>query len=58
MTTKGEAVALATAAMNSPDIAGLNHGVAAKPTRVLMDRELYAKQWGKGPVAVMRKELI
>lgn len=42
-TTKGEAVALAIAAMSSPDIAGLNHGVVAKPTRVLMDRELYVK---------------
>lgn len=58
VTTKGEAVALGTAMMNSADIAGLNHGVTVQPTRIIMDRDLYAKCWGKGPVAVQRKQLI
>lgn len=58
ITTKGEAIALATATMNSADIAGLNHGVAARPTRVIMDRDVYARQWGKGPGAIARQALI
>lgn len=44
--------------MNSVDIAGLNHGVVATPTRVIMDRNTYEKSWGKGPVAIERTKLI
>lgn len=58
VTSKGEAVALAQAKMNAADIAGLNHGVAAIPTRVIMDRDVYERSWGKGPMAIARKKLI
>ena len=58
VTTKGEAIALAQAQMSAADIAGLNHGMAAKPTRVIMDRNTYEKQWGKGEMALERIALI
>lgn len=57
-TTKGEAVALATCKMNALDIASLNSGVVAVPTRVIMDRDVYEKAWGKGEIAIIRKNLI
>ena len=44
--------------MGAADIAGLNHGVAAQPTRVIMDRDMYERSWGKGPDALLRKKLI
>jgi len=56
--TKGEAIALGEAKMGAADIAGANHGVTAAIKRVIMDRDTYAKQWGLGPVAKERKELI
>ncbi|KAH0577079.1 Centromere/microtubule binding protein CBF5 [Spironucleus salmonicida] len=56
--TKGEAIALAKATMSSVDIAGLNHGVVCKTTRVIMDRDTYEKQWGKGEQALERLQLI
>ncbi|NHJ39678.1 MAG: RNA-guided pseudouridylation complex pseudouridine synthase subunit Cbf5 [Asgard group archaeon] len=42
---KGEAIALAKATMNYRDILSINHGLAARPTRVLMDRDVYPKIW-------------
>lgn len=42
---KGEAVALATAMMNHREMLRLNHGLAAKTTRVLMERNVYPKEW-------------
>lgn len=56
--TKGEAVALGTAAMGAVDIMGLSHGIVSKVKRVIMDRDLYDRQWGKGPMAVEKKQLI
>jgi H/ACA ribonucleoprotein complex subunit 4 len=42
---KGEAVALAQAKMGAQEIITSNHGIAAKTTRVFMDRDLYPKIW-------------
>ncbi|NHJ86022.1 MAG: RNA-guided pseudouridylation complex pseudouridine synthase subunit Cbf5 [Asgard group archaeon] len=42
---KGEAVALGSATMNCSEILETNHGIAAKTTRVLMDRDVYPKVW-------------
>lgn len=57
VTTKGEAIALAYAAMSSHQIAMNSHGVVAKTKRVIMDRDTYDRQWGRGPVAEMKKKL-
>lgn len=56
--TKGEAIALAYAVMTTEQIATCDHGVVAKIKRVIMDRDLYGKSWGKGPVSTLKKELI
>ncbi|VDQ11822.1 unnamed protein product [Trichobilharzia regenti] len=58
MTTKGEAVALAIAMMTTATIATCDHGLVAKLKRVIMERDLYPRQWGRGPVAVERKKLV
>lgn len=58
VTTKGEAIALGTAKMSTVDIAGCNHGIVATLKRVIMDRDVYDKQWSLGPVAKERKTLI
>jgi len=42
---KGEAVALAKATMSYREILQTNHGLAAKTSRVLMDRDVYPKTW-------------
>ena len=42
---KGEAIALAKATLNSREISSADHGIAAKTTRVLMDRDVYPKEW-------------
>lgn len=42
---KGEAIALAKATLSSREIVSANHGIAAKTTRVLMDRDVYPKEW-------------
>ena len=42
---KGEAIAMAQAKMGSKDILTANHGIAAKTTRVFMDRAVYPKIW-------------
>ncbi|NHJ49916.1 MAG: RNA-guided pseudouridylation complex pseudouridine synthase subunit Cbf5 [Asgard group archaeon] len=44
---KGEGVALAKATMNHHEILAVNHGIAAKTSRVLMDRDVYPKEWKK-----------
>nr|VZI17868.1 unnamed protein product [Spirometra erinaceieuropaei] len=58
MTTKGEAIALAIAQMTTATIATCDHGLVAKLKRVIMDRDLYPRQWGLGPVATERKKMI
>jgi H/ACA ribonucleoprotein complex subunit 4 len=46
-TQKGEAVAFARALASSDQILRMDHGFVAKTMRVLMDRDLYPKMWGK-----------
>lgn len=58
VTTKGEAIALGVAVMGAADIMGASHGVVATTKRVIMDRDVYEKQWGLGPMAKERKALI
>ena len=55
---KGEAIALAIAFMSSSEIKLGDHGVVARPRRVIMERNLYGKQWGLGPIQAKKKELI
>jgi len=49
VTSKGEAVCLAIALMSTATIASCNHGFVAKIKRVIMERDTYPRQWGKGP---------
>ncbi|KAL3315512.1 H/ACA ribonucleoprotein complex subunit dkc1 [Cichlidogyrus casuarinus] len=58
MTTKGEAIALGVALMTSATILTCDHGVVAKLKRVIMERDLYPRQWGLGPNASERKKKI
>jgi len=58
MTTKGEAIALATAQMSTTDMATCDHGCVAKIKRVVMERDTYPRKWGLGPRAKLKKELI
>lgn len=58
ITTKGEAIAIAIAQMNTSVMATCNHGIAAKTKRVIMDRETYPRKWGLGPYAQKKKALI
>lgn len=58
ITTKGEAVALAIAEMNTPVIATCDHGRVARIKRVVMERDTYPRAWGLGPVAGKKKGLI
>ena len=57
ITTKGEAIALAIAQMTTSVIATCDHGTVAKIKRVIMDREIYPKKWGKGPFAMKKQKL-
>lgn len=58
ITTKGEAIALAVAQMTTSVIATCDHGTVAKIKRVIMDREVYPKKWGKGPYALKKAQFI
>lgn len=58
ITTKGEAIAIAIAEMNTSVMATCDHGVVAKTKRVIMDRETYPRKWGLGPYALKKKKLI
>jgi H/ACA ribonucleoprotein complex subunit 4 len=44
-TLKGEAIALATATMETQEILNKNHGIVARNNRVLMPRGTYPKLW-------------
>jgi len=46
-TQKGEAVAFAQALVSSEQVLNMNHGFVAKTVRVLMDRDVYPKMWGR-----------
>lgn len=58
MTTKGEAVALAVAEMNTAVMATCDHGRVARIKRVIMERDTYPRKWGLGPVASKKRTLI
>ncbi|KAF2676736.1 putative rRNA pseudouridine synthase [Lentithecium fluviatile CBS 122367] len=57
MTTKGEAIALAYAQMSAVEMASCDHGVVARIKRVIMERDLYPRRWGMGPVATEKKKM-
>ncbi|CAL8090422.1 unnamed protein product [Calicophoron daubneyi] len=44
--------------MTTATIATCDHGLVAKLKRVIMERDLYPRQWGRGPVAMERKKLV
>ena len=57
ITTKGEAIAVAIAMMSTVDLATCDHGVVARVKRCIMERDLYPRKWGLGPVAMKKKQL-
>ena len=57
MTTKGEAIALGIAQMSTVELSSCDHGVVAKVKRCIMERDLYPKRWGMGPVALEKKKM-
>lgn len=57
MTTKGEAIAIGIAQMSTVEMSTCDHGVVAKVKRCIMERDLYPRRWGLGPVAVEKKKL-
>lgn len=57
MTTKGEAIALGIAQMSTVELSSCDHGVVAKVKRCIMERDLYPRRWGLGPVALEKKKL-
>ncbi|KAJ5231993.1 hypothetical protein N7468_004949 [Penicillium chermesinum] len=57
MTTKGEAIAIGIAQMSTADLTTCDHGVVAKVKRCIMERDLYPRRWGLGPVALEKKKL-
>ena len=58
MTTKGEAIAVAIAQMTTAVMATCDHGVVAKIKRVIMERDVYPRRWGLGPMAQHKKSLV
>ena len=58
MTTKGEAIAVGIAQMNTAVMATCDHGCVAKIKRVVMERDTYPRRWGLGPTAQAKKKLI
>lgn len=57
ITTKGEAIAIGIAMMTSFDLANCDHGPVAKVKRNIMERDVYPRKWGMGPVAMEKKTL-
>merc|ERR1711976_481785 len=58
ITTKGEAVAIAFAQMTTAVMGSCDHGIVARIKRVIMDRDVYPRKWGLGPIAAKKKQLI
>ena len=58
ISTKGEAVAIGIAEMTTAVMATCDHGSVAKIKRVIMDRDVYPRRWGLGPVASKKKAMI
>ncbi|KAI9887792.1 MAG: centromere/microtubule-binding protein cbf5 [Watsoniomyces obsoletus] len=57
MTTKGEAIAIGIAQMSTVELSTCDHGVVAKVKRCIMERDLYPRRWGLGPVALEKKKM-
>ncbi|RMZ80523.1 hypothetical protein DV737_g2922, partial [Chaetothyriales sp. CBS 132003] len=57
ITTKGEAIALGIAQMSTVELSTCDHGVVAKVKRCIMERDLYPRRWGMGPVALEKKKM-
>jgi len=57
ITTEGEAIALAIAQMSTVELSSCDHGVVAKVKRCIMERDLYPRRWGMGPIATEKKKL-
>jgi H/ACA ribonucleoprotein complex subunit 4 len=57
ITTKGEAIAIAIAFMTTAEMVACDHGTVAKIKRVIMERDLYPRRWGLGPVALEKKKM-
>jgi len=57
MTTKGEAIAIGIAQMSTVEMSTCDHGVVAKVKRCIMERDVYARRWGLGPVALEKKKM-
>ncbi|CAI7628454.1 H/ACA ribonucleoprotein complex subunit CBF5 [Penicillium manginii] len=57
MTTKGEAIAIGISQMSTVELTTCDHGVVAKVKRCIMERDLYPRRWGLGPVALEKKKL-
>ena len=57
MTTKGEAIALGIAQMSTVELSTCDHGVVAKVKRCIMERDMYPRRWGMGPVALEKKKM-
>jgi len=58
ITTKGEAIALATAAMTTSQMMSAEYGIVANLKRVIMDRNVYPRRWGLGPQATEKRKLM
>nr|CDJ97845.1 DKCLD and Pseudouridine synthase II and PUA domain containing protein [Haemonchus contortus] len=58
VTTKGEAICIAIAQMTTSTMASTDHGVVARSKRVIMERDVYGRKWGLGPVAIKKKQMI
>ena len=39
-------------------MASCDHGIVAKLKRVVMERDTYPRQWGKGPKTSIKKKMI
>ncbi|KAL0943980.1 centromere microtubule binding protein cbf5, partial [Colletotrichum truncatum] len=57
MTTKGEAIAIGIAQMSTVEMSTCDHGVVAKVKRCIMERDLYPRRWGLGPLATEKKKM-
>ena len=44
--------------MTTATMSATDHGVCARPKRVIMERDTYARKWGMGPVASKKKEMV
>ncbi|XP_075914450.1 H/ACA ribonucleoprotein complex subunit DKC1 [Petromyzon marinus] len=58
ITTKGEAICVASALMTTAVMSTCSHGVVAKIKRVIMERDTYPRKWGLGPKASKKKLMI